>query len=50
MIRKTPRGYTLYSKTKGKEGKRRVLGGPYQTREQAEKREKQVKYFKYRKK
>ena len=33
MIRKTPKGYVLLSKTTGKK-----LGGPYKTREQALKR------------
>lgn len=48
MIRKTPKGYVLYSKSKGSDGKRKRLGGPYKTRAQAEKRERQVQYFKHR--
>ena len=44
MIRKTPKGYVLLSKTMG-----RKLGGPYKTREQALKRERQVQFFKRRK-
>jgi hypothetical protein len=44
MIRKTPKGYVLLSKTTGKK-----LGGPYKTREQAVKRERQVQFFKRRK-
>jgi hypothetical protein len=44
MIRKTPKGYVLLSKTAGKK-----LGGPYKTREQALKRERQVQFFKRRK-
>lgn len=47
IIRKTPKGYVLYSKSKGKDGKRKRLGGPYGSREQAEQREKQVQYFKH---
>jgi len=41
MIRKTPKGYVLLSKTTAKK-----LGGPYKTREQALKRERQVQFFK----
>ena len=41
MIRKTPKGYVLKSKTTGKK-----LGGPYKTREEALKRERQVQFFK----
>ena len=44
MIRKTPKGYVLLSKKTG-----RKLGGPYKTREQALKRERQVQFFKHRK-
>jgi len=44
MIRKTPKGYVLLSKSTGKK-----LGGPYKTREQALKRERQVQFFKRRK-
>lgn len=44
MIRKTPKGYVLLSKTTGKK-----LGGPYKTRNQALKRERQVQFFKRRK-
>ena len=44
MIRKTPKGYVLLSKTTGKR-----LGGPYKTRDQALKRERQVQFFKRRK-
>ena len=44
MIRKTTKGYVLLSKTTGKK-----LGGPYKTREQALKRERQVQFFKRRK-
>ena len=41
MIRKTPKGYVLLSKKT-----RRKLGGPYKTREEALKRERQVQFFK----
>jgi len=42
MIRKTAKGYVLYTK----DGSRR-LGGPYRTREAAVKRERQVQFFKH---
>ena len=41
MIRKTPKGYVLYSKSTP----RKRLGGPYKTREEAMKRERQVQFF-----
>jgi len=44
MIKKASGGYKVVSE-KGKN-----LGGPYKTREQAEKRLKQVEYFKHKKK
>lgn len=47
IIRKTDKGYVLYSKSKGKSGERKRLGGPYKSRAGAEKREKQVQYFKH---
>jgi hypothetical protein len=43
MIRKTDKGYKVVSK----EGKN--LGGPYKTKSQAQKRLKQVEYFKHKK-
>jgi hypothetical protein len=43
MIRKTPKGYKVLSE-KGKN-----LGGPYKTKAEAEKRLKQVEYFKHKK-
>jgi hypothetical protein len=43
MIRKTAGGYKVLSE-KGKN-----LGGPYKTRAQAEKRLRQVEFFKHRK-
>ena len=43
MIRKTSAGYKVLSE-KGKN-----LGGPYKTRAQAEKRLRQVEFFKHRK-
>ena len=42
MIRKTPKGYVLYSKSTP----RKRLGGPYKSREEAVKRERQVQFFK----
>lgn len=44
MIRKTPKGYVLYSKSSHKK-----LGGPYKSRAQAVKRERQVQFFKHKK-
>jgi len=49
VIRKTPKGYVLYSKSKGKNGKRKRLGGPYKSRKKAVERERQVHYFKHNK-
>jgi len=48
IIRKTDKGYVLFSRKKGKDGKRKQLGGPYSSRGQAEKREQQVEYFKHK--
>jgi len=42
-IVKTKKGYVLYSKSKPK----RKLGGPYSSKEQAIKKERQVQYFKH---
>jgi hypothetical protein len=42
MIRKTAKGYVLYSRDGSKK-----LGGPYRTREEAVKRERQVQFFKH---
>jgi len=44
MIRKTPKGWVVLSES----GKK--LGGPYESRERAEKRLKQVEFFKHKKK
>jgi hypothetical protein len=44
MIKKTAKGYVLHSK----DGSRK-LGGPYRTREEALKRERQVQFFKHAK-
>lgn len=44
MIVKTPKGYVV----KSEDGK--TLGGPYKTRQEAEKRLQQVEYFKHKKK
>jgi hypothetical protein len=43
MIVKTAKGYTVHSE------KGRNLGGPYKTKEEAQKRLRQVEYFKHRK-
>ena len=43
MIVKTAKGYSVQSE-KGKN-----LGGPYKTKEEAQKRLRQVEYFKHRK-
>jgi hypothetical protein len=45
MIKKTAKGYVLHSK----DGSRK-LGGPYKTRAEALKRERQVQFFKHAKK
>ena len=42
MIRKTAKGYVLWSR----DGSRK-LGGPYRTRAEALKRERQVQFFKH---
>lgn len=44
MIRKTPKGYVVYSE----KGKR--LSRPYKSRAQAERRLRQIEYFKHKKK
>ncbi|HEV8674208.1 MAG TPA: hypothetical protein VGX21_09180 [Methylomirabilota bacterium] len=44
MIKKTAKGYVLYTK----DGSRK-LGGPYKTRAEAVKRERQVQFFKHAK-
>lgn len=48
IIRKTDKGYVLYSKSKGKDGERKKLGGPYDSRKAAEEREREVQYFKHK--
>lgn len=47
MIRKVGNKYVLYSKKKGSDGKRKVLGR-YNSKKAAEKRERQVQYFKHK--
>ena len=44
MIKKVKAGYKVVSEKKGKN-----LGGPYKTREEAEKRLRQVEFFKHNK-
>jgi len=43
MIVKTAKGYEVHSE------KRKNLGGPYKTKEEAQKRLRQVEYFKHKK-
>jgi hypothetical protein len=45
MIKKVKAGYKVVSEKTGKN-----LGGPYKTKEEAEKRLRQVEFFKHRKK
>lgn len=45
MIKKVKGGYKVLSEKTGKN-----LGGPYKTKEEAEKRLRQVEFFKHRKK
>lgn len=49
MIRKTQKGWVVYSESKGADGKRKRLGGPYQSEAAAKRRLKQVDYFKHKK-
>lgn len=46
MIVKTAKGYIVKSESKGKDGKRKNLGGPYATRAAAAKRLGQIEFFK----
>ena len=48
MITKDKSGYCVYSEKKGKDGKRKKLGGPYKSKKEATKRLQQVEYFKNR--
>lgn len=48
MIVKTNKGYVVKSESKGSDGKRKNLGGPYATRAAAVKRLGQVEYFKHK--
>ena len=49
MIVKTTKGYKVVSESKGADGKRKNLGGPYKTKAAAEKRLREVEYFKHQK-
>lgn len=49
MIVKRKGGFHVVSETKGKDGKRKNLGGPFKTRAGAVKRLKQVEFFKNKK-
>lgn len=46
IVRKVKGKYKLYSKHKGKDGKRRLLG-TYDTLKEIKKREQQIQYFKH---
>lgn len=46
MIVKRNDGYYVMSESKGKDGQRKKLGGPYKSKGEAVKRLKQVEYFK----
>lgn len=48
MIVKEGNSYYVKSESKTKEGKRKLLGGPYGTRGAAEKRLRQVEWFKHK--
>jgi len=48
MIRKTSKGYVVLSESKDKKGHHKKLGGPYKTRQAAERRLRQVEYFKHK--
>ena len=50
MLVKKKDGWHLYARKKGKNGKRRHLGGPYHTKEEALRREAQVEWFKHHRK
>lgn len=47
MIVKRADGYHVISEKKEADGKHKNLGGPYKTREEADKRLRQVEYFKH---
>jgi len=49
MVIKTPSGYKVVSEKKDKKGNRKNLGGPYPTKEEADKRLRVVEYFKHKK-
>lgn len=49
MIVKEKGGYSVYSESKGKDGKRKRLGGPYASKATAVKRLRQVEAFKHMK-
>lgn len=49
MIRKTDKGFVVYSKSKGKDGKHKRLGGPYKSKAQAQARIRAVEFFKHKK-
>lgn len=49
MISKRADGYYVLAESKGKDGKHKKLGGPYNSLEQAKKRLAQVEMFKHMK-
>lgn len=48
MIVKRKDGFHVVSEKKGTDGKRKNLGGPYKTRKGADKRLREVEYFKHK--
>jgi len=49
MITKNKGKYYVKSESKGKDGKRKNLGGPYPSKFEAQRRLRQVEYFKNKK-
>lgn len=48
-IKKSGKGYKVVSESTDKSGKHKNLGGPYKSKDAAEKRLRQVEYFKHKK-
>ena len=49
MIKKVKAGYKVESEKTDAQGRHKNLGGPYKTKAEAEKRLRQVEYFKHKK-
>lgn len=47
MIVKVAGGYKVVSESKGKDGKRKNLGGPYKTKTAAAKRLREIEFYKH---